>query len=174
MLKGQAASLLQELGRDEEALLMYEEAIHEVGEQDPTAVHSLDRKAGLFARLGRLEEAEATWQRAERCVKPGTLDWREVQIFRGRLLSKLGKHSEALAVFTNLAAETDIGASDRALALGELAVALGLAGQAVQADTRAAETESLLEELTSQEDADLAKFIRGRLRLARGQSSTKD
>jgi protein disulfide-isomerase len=31
VLKGQAASLLQELGRDEEALLMYEEAIHEVG-----------------------------------------------------------------------------------------------------------------------------------------------
>jgi hypothetical protein len=63
----------------------------------------------------------------------------------------------------------NIGVADQSPALGELAVAQALAGQTAQADASAAEAESLLEGLTSPEDAGTVEFIRGRLQLARGK-----
>jgi len=174
IFRQQAASYLKKLGRLEEALAMLEAAIHEVGESHPRALRTYQTKAEELAKLGRLDEAEATWKRAERCARPGTMNWREVQIFRGRLLSKLARHSEALAVFTDLVADTEIGPTDRALALGELAVALGLAGQQAQAELRSEEAESLLEGTSSPAELELAGFIRGRLRLARGEPASSE
>jgi tetratricopeptide (TPR) repeat protein len=161
----QAAAYLQELGRDADALTMYESAIKEVGAEDPKASPTFQRLAAFLTELGRLDEAEATWKRAERCARPGTMNWREVQIFRGRLLSKLERHSEALAVFNNLVADNEIGPTDRALALAELAIALRLAGQQDQAEGRSREAEALLQ-------GETAVFIRGRLRLARGEEAS--
>ena len=90
-------SVLQELGRHEEALASYDKALA----LKPDFVDALNNRASALIELKRFEEALASYDRMLAIRPP----YFEALYNRGIALGELGRHAEALASY------------DRALAL---------------------------------------------------------
>jgi tetratricopeptide (TPR) repeat protein len=121
VLRYNRAQLLSRMGRREEALAAYEEAI----DADPNQSEYHLERGDLLRRFGRLEEALAAYETAIRTSPP----YPEPHHARADLLLELGREDDALAGFSYVL-ELDPALSDARLAragllfdAGELAAA---------------------------------------------------
>jgi tetratricopeptide (TPR) repeat protein len=154
-LRTRVAYNLQRLGRGDEALAVLDKLIAEVRDNPRQAFLYLQDKAEDFLRpAGRYAEALETWDVAIELVKPDTVDWRDAQSYRARLLKKLGRVDDACAVYKALVASRITPSIDRAYCLAEMAEMLDKRGSRAAALEAAARAQQILKDEAKSADVE--------------------
>jgi tetratricopeptide (TPR) repeat protein len=152
---------------------VYDKLIAEVIKDHATAWGFLRDKADYLTGADRPAQALEAWEASRRFVEAGTDNWLDTEVFRARLLAKLGRHAEAIAVFDS--ASKSLTTLHRANLLAEKAMVLSKAGRHNEALACAEQTEELLRQIETNGDKEsVMKFIRFKLRIARGDEGNKD
>jgi tetratricopeptide (TPR) repeat protein len=175
-IRTRVAFSLKQLGRIDEMAAVYDGLIAEVIEDHDhaTAWRFLRDKAQYLTGADRQAEALEAWEASRRYVEEGTDNWLDTEVFRARLLARLGKHSEAIAVFDSALNVKSLTTLYRANLLAEKAMVLSKAGRREEALVCAKQSEEFLRTIESKGDNESTKFIRYKLRVARGDEGNKD
>jgi len=174
-IRTRVAFNLKQLGRIDEMVAVYDRLIAEVTEDHATAWGFLRDKAGYLTGADRPSEALAAWEASRRFVEVGTDNWLDTEIFRARLLARLGRHAEAIAGFDSPLIVKSLTALSRANLLAEKAMVLSKAGSREEALACAKQTEEVLKPIDATGDNEsVTNFIRYKLRVARKDGGNKD
>jgi len=166
---------LKQLGRIDEMVAVYNRLIAEVIEDNAAAWGFLRDKAVYLTGADRPAEALEAWEASRRFVEVGTDNWLDTEVFRARLLARLGRTAEAIAVFDSALNVKPLTTLDRANILAEKAMVLSKAGRREEALACAKQTEEFLRPIeTNGDNESVPKFIRYKLRTARGDEGSKD
>jgi tetratricopeptide (TPR) repeat protein len=166
---------LKSLGRIDEMAAVYDTLIAEVIDDRATAWGYLRDKAQYLTGADRPAEALAAWEAPRRFVETGTDHWLDTEVFRARLLARIGKYTEAIAVFDAALDVKSLTRMNRANLVAEKAVVLKKAGRREDALVCARQTEEFLGSIeTDGANQPTVKFIRHKLRVARGDEGSKD
>ncbi len=174
-IRSRVAFSLKKLGRIDEAVAVYDRLIAEVIEDHAAAWGFLRDKAQLLTVANRPSQALETWEASRRFVEAGTDSWLDTEVFRARLLARLGRHPEAIAVLDSASRVKSLTTLVRANILAEKAMVLCKAGRREEALAGAEEAEAFLAPIeTNRDNEAVMKFIRYKLRIARGDGEGKD
>jgi tetratricopeptide (TPR) repeat protein len=174
-IRTRVAFSLKQLGRIDEAVAVYDRLIAEVTKDHTTAWGFLRDKAEYLTAADRPAEALKAWEASRRFVEAGTDSWLDTEVFRARLLARLGRHAEAIAVFDSALNVKSLSALVRANLLAEKAMVLSKAGRRDEALSSADQAEEFLAPIeTSGDNEAVTKVIRFKLRTARGDAGSKD
>jgi len=165
---------LKRLGRINEALAIYDRLIVEVSGNRKAEWSYLRDKAHMLADAGRLVEALEAWETSRRFVEPGTESWLDTEIFRSRLLGRLGRLTEAIAGFDSALNLKSLTPLDRAILLVEKVLVLSKAGRHKEALAIADRAEKVLEAIESERaDESATTNLRKALTTARVDAENK-
>jgi tetratricopeptide (TPR) repeat protein len=154
---------------------VYDKLIAEVIKDHATAWGFLRDKAVYLTGADRPAQALEAWEASRRFVEAGTDNWLDTEVFRARLLAKLRRHAEAIAVLDSASNVKSLTTLHRANLLAEKAMVLNKAGRQNEALACAEQTEELLRQIETNGDKEsVTKFIRFKLRIARGDEGNKD
>jgi tetratricopeptide (TPR) repeat protein len=160
---------LQRLGRGDEALAVLDKLIAEVRDNPRQAFLYLQGKAEYFLRpAGRYTEALETLDVAIKLVKPDTVDWRDAQSYRARLLKKLGRFGDACAVYKALVASRITPSIDRAYCLAEMAEMLDKRGSRAAALDAAAQAQQILKDEPKSTDTENVTQVQSQINKVTG------
>jgi tetratricopeptide (TPR) repeat protein len=175
-IRSRVAYSLRRLGRIDEMVAVYDRLIAEAieGHDHATAWRFLRDKAQALNGADRQAAALEAWEASRRFVEAGTDNWLDTEIFRARLLARLGKHAEAIAVFDSALNVKSLTNLYRANLLAEKAMVLSKAGRREEALACAEQTEGFLRPIETTGDNESTKFVRYKLRIARGEQGNKD
>jgi tetratricopeptide (TPR) repeat protein len=176
-IRTRVAFNLKQLGRIDEMVAVYDRLIAEVikDHDHATAWRFLQTKADFLTGANRPAEALEAWEASRRFVEVGTDEWLDTEVFRARLLARLGKPVEAIAAFDSALDVKSLTTLKRANLLAEKAMVLSRAGRREEALTCAEQTEEFLRPIETKGDNEsVTKFIRYKLRVARGEEANKD
>jgi tetratricopeptide (TPR) repeat protein len=175
LLRGRIAYNLEKLGRIDEAADTYDALVTGSAGDRAAAWRSLRDKAQLLARAGRLADALGAWDAARRHAEAGTDDWLDTEVFRARLLGRLDRHAEALAGLDSALEADSLTTLTRANILSEKAMILSKVGRRDEVAACTEQADALLRPIEAAGgNASVARFIREKLRLARGDGAEKD
>jgi tetratricopeptide (TPR) repeat protein len=165
---------LMKLRRIEEAVTIYDRLIAEVSGNHEAAWRFLRTKADMLTSVTRLAEALEAWDASRRFVKPGTEHWLNTEVFRSRLLGRLGRQAEAIAGLDAALSIKSLTPLDRAILLAEKAIVLSKAAQHKEADAIAEQVEKVLQAIGPDSSSESARGnIRDRMRTMRGDAVSR-
>ncbi|APW59940.1 thioredoxin family protein [Paludisphaera borealis] len=168
-IRGRIAYDLKQLDRIDESAAVYDGLIAEVAADRDAEWRFLRDKAVMLTGAKRNADALETWDRSRRYVEEGSDHWLDSEVFRCRLLGKLGRIDEASSAFDAALKSKALKTLDRANLLSEKAMVLGKAGRRDEAVSCAAQAEEVLGRTkTDGESEDVSKFIKQKLSIARG------
>jgi tetratricopeptide (TPR) repeat protein len=174
-IRSRVAFSLKHLGRIDEMVTVYDRLIAEVIEDHTTAWVFLRDKAVYLTNADRPAQALEVWEVSRRFVQSGTDNWLDTEIFRARLLARLGSYAEAIAVFDSALNVRSLTTLYRANLLAEKAMVLSKSGRRKEALACAEQTEEFLRPIeTTGDNESETKFIRHKLQIARGDEGNKD
>jgi tetratricopeptide (TPR) repeat protein len=165
---------LKQLGRIDEMVAVYDRLLAEVIEDHAMTWGFLRDKADYLTGANRPAEALEAWEASRRFVEVGTDNWLDTEVFRARLLARLSRHAEAIAVFDSALNVKSLTTLKQAHLLAEKAMVLRKAGRGDEALACAEQTEAFLRPIETNGDNDSTKFIRYKLRIARGDEGKSD
>jgi tetratricopeptide (TPR) repeat protein len=174
-IRTRVAFSLKQLGRIDEMVAVYDTLIAEVIEDHATAWKYLRDKAVFLTGADRPAQALAVWEASRRFVEAGTDNWFDTEIFRARLIAKLGRYADAIAVFDSALIVKPLTTLEGVHLLAEKAMVLSKAGRRNEALACADQTEELLRPIeTTGDNNESTKFVRYKLRIARGEEGNND
>jgi protein disulfide-isomerase len=174
-IRTRVAFSLKQLGRIDEMVAVYDRLIAEVLEDHATAWRFLREKADYLTGADRSDAALEVWEASRRFVEVGTDNWLDTEVFHARLLAHVGRHAEAIAGFDSALNVKSLTTLNRAHLLAEKAMVLSKAGRRDEALACAEQTEELLTPIeTNGDNNESTKFVRYKLRIARGNEGNKD
>jgi tetratricopeptide (TPR) repeat protein len=154
---------------------VYNKLIAEVIKDHSAAWGFLRDKAVYLTGADRPAQALEAWEASRRFVEAGTDNWLDTEVFRARLLAKLGRNAEAIAVFDSASNVKSLTTLNRANLLAEKAMVLSKAGRRNEALAYAEKTEEFPRQIeTNGDNESVTKFVRFKLRIARGEERNKD
>ncbi len=173
-IRARVAFNLKQLGRIDEMVAVYDRLIAEVVEDHPTAWGFLRDKAASLTGAGRPVEALEAWEASRRFVEEGSDNWLDTEVFRARLLGRLDRHAEAVAVHDAALKVESLTPLTRANLLAEKAMLLRKAGRREEALASAKQSEGFLKLIEADgANETTTTFIRQKLRGARGDQSSE-
>ena len=174
-IRTRIAFSLKQVGRIDEMVAVSDRLIADVITDHATAWRFLRNKADFLTGANRLTEALDAWETSRRFVEEGTDSWLDTEVFRARLLGRLGRHAEAISSFDSALNVKSLTKWNRANLLSEKALVFGKAGRREQAVACAEQCEELLRPMeTTGDNESVTKFIRHKLGIARGDEGNKD
>ncbi len=166
---------MAKLGRADEAAAVYDRLIAEVSGSREARWCLLRDKAHMLTTAGRLIEALEVWESSRPCVEPGTGHWMDTEIYRSRLLARLGRQSDAIAGFDAALDTKSLTPLDRATLFVEEAIVLSKAGHQKEVNAIAERAEKVLESIEPQSSNESGmKYLRNKLRAVRGDARNED
>ncbi|MHB1037167.1 MAG: thioredoxin family protein [Pirellulales bacterium] len=177
-LRQQIAFHYRQLGRIDDALTIYDGLIAEVA-GNPAAMRGyLDAKAWDLSFAGRFAEALKVRDAIDKFTKAGTSEWVDNGSFRAILLTRLGRHADAVAAYETLLKCDTLDPLTRANLLTKTAVSLNKQGRRDQAMEKTSQAEKLLAGVKADEinrsDTSFLSTIQKELKDARGATESKD
>jgi tetratricopeptide (TPR) repeat protein len=174
-IRSRIAYNLKQLGRIDEAAAVYDRLIAEVTGDRAAGWGFLRDKALVLTGADRPAEALEAWEASRRFVEPGTDSWLDTEVFRARLLARLGRTFEAVAGLDSALNVKSPTTLVRANLLAEKAMVLSKAGRRKEALAVAEQSEELLTSIEANGDnGAVTKFIRYKLQTARGDGGDKE
>lgn len=174
-IRTRVAFSLKQLGRIDEMVVVYDRLIAEVTDDRATMWRYLRDKATYLTGADRPAEALAAWEASRRLVDVGTDHWLDTEVFRARLLSRLARHADAIAAFDAALKVKSLTPLNRVHLFAEKAMVLRKAGRREEALVCAEQAEQSLRPIEMNGDNESeTKFIRYKLRVARGEEENKD
>ncbi len=174
-IRTRVAFHLRQLGRIDEMVAVYDRLIAEGVDDHAVAWGFLRDKADGLSGADRPAEALAAWEASRRFVEVGTDHWLDTEVFRARLLARLGRQTEAVAILDSALGVQSLTALVRANLLAEQALVLSKAGRRAAALACAEQAEANLRPIeTAGDNEEVTKFIREKLRGVRGDQESKE
>ena len=154
---------------------VYDRLIADVITDHATAWRFLRNKAEFLTGANRPTEALDAWETSRRLVEEGTDSWLDTEVFRGRLLGRLGRHAEAISSLDSALSVKSLTTLNRANLLSEKALVFSKAGRGEEALACARQCEEFLRPMeTTGDNESVTKFIRHKLGIVRGDEGNKD
>lgn len=169
-LRLRAAYELMQLDRIDEAVNVYDQLIAEAG-SDRAAAYRIARNKGNVLISRRPADAIQALADASLLVNRDSMDWLDVVVPRARILARVGRYDEAIAILNDTLTIPSLSDVVRTVILAQKASALAKAGRRDEALVVAAQAEAALPGLGAPENQETVDFIRSMLRVAHGANA---